>query len=308
MSHLLIDCLLAPARTGTLSPMDWESLVSQGQAAGLLGKLLALLETSGQLEQVPPAPRRHLEWARAVSASQGRAVRWEVDCLRRALADLDQPFILLKGAAYVMAGLPAATGRLFGDVDILVARGELAKAEALLLRHGWAGTKMDAYDQRYYRDWMHEIPPLLHGERGTVVDVHHGLLPLTARLRPDPERLRCAARPIPGEDGLWVLSPTDMVLHAACHLFHEGEFHRGLRDLSDLDSLLRHFGLEPGFWSGLAPRARELNLARPLHYALRYSQRLLATPVPPSVLRDTDAPPALLAPMMDCLFLSALQP
>lgn len=310
MGNLLLDCLLAPERSASLSPEDWESLISQGQATGLLGKILATLEASGQLDQVPPAPRRHLEWTRVVSESQRRAVRWEVACLGRALSELEQPFILLKGAAYVMAGLPVAEGRLFGDVDILVAREELAKAEVLLERHGWLGIKQDTYDQRYYRAWMHELPPLRHRERGTVVDVHHGLLPLSARLKPDPKPLLQAARPISGENGLWTLAPVDMVLHAACHLFHEGEFHRGLRDLTDLNSLLRHFGSEPDFWTGLLPRARALNLSRPLYYALRYCRHLLATPVPPAVLREleTDAPPVLLAPLMDRLFLCALGP
>jgi hypothetical protein len=310
MGKLLMNCLLTTERSTSLSPADWESLISQGQAAGLLGKILATLEASGRLDQVPPAPRRQLEWTRAVSESQRRAVRWEVACLRRALSELEQPFILLKGAAYVMAGLPVAEGRLFGDIDILVAREELPAAEALLERHGWLGIKQDAYDQRYYREWMHELPPLRHGERGTVVDVHHGLLPLTARRKPEPILLRQAAQPILGEDGLWTLAPVDMVLHAACHLFHEGEFHRGLRDLTDLDSLLRHFGGEPNFWPELVPRARALNLSRPLYYALRYCRHLLATPVPLAVLRDaeTDAPSALLAPLMDRLFLCALGP
>ncbi len=309
MADPLIACLLAPERAAGLSLRQWESLLGRGQAAGLLGKLLVALEASGRLDDLPPGPRRHLEWTRLVMESQERAVRWEVECLRRTLAELEQPFILLKGAAYVMAGLPAARGRLFGDVDILVAREELAQAESLLERHGWAGIKLDAYDQRYFREWMHELPPLRHGERGTVLDVHHGLLPLTARLKPDAELLCRAARPIPGQEGLWTLAPLDMVLHAACHLFHEGEFHRGLRDLSDLDSLLRHFGSEPGFWTGLVPRARQLDLARPLHYALRYSARLLATPVPAEVLEDSEAdgPPRPLAPLMDPLFQRVLR-
>ncbi|MDD5297811.1 MAG: nucleotidyltransferase family protein [Rhodocyclaceae bacterium] len=308
VDSLLIECLLSPERAATLAPAEWESLVCQGQAAGLLGRLLVALESSGRLEQVPPAPRRHLEWTRVVIESQKRAVRWEADCLRRALADLEQPFVLLKGAAYVLAGLPAAQGRLFGDVDILVAREELATAEALLERHGWVGAKPDAYDQRYFRDWMHELPPLRHGARGTILDVHHGLLPVTARLKPDADRLRRAARPIPGEEGLWTLAPVDMVLHAACHLFHEGEFQRGLRDLMDLDSLLRHFGSEPGFWADLIPRAREMDLGRPLHYALRTSACLLATPIAPEVLEasNADGPPALLASLMDQLFLRVL--
>jgi hypothetical protein len=31
---------------------------------------------------------------------------------------------------------------------------------------GWAATHHDAYDQRYYRQWMHELPPMQPYARG----------------------------------------------------------------------------------------------------------------------------------------------
>ena len=44
-----------------------------------------------------------------------------------------------------------------------------------------ATTHHSAYDQRYYREWMHELPPLLHVRRQTALDVHHAIAPETAR-------------------------------------------------------------------------------------------------------------------------------
>jgi hypothetical protein len=177
------------------------------------------------------------------------------------------------------------------------------------MQGGWAGQHHDAYDQRYYRQWMHELPPLRHIRRASVLDVHHALLPETAPLRPDPARLLAAARALPGEPGLKVLAPEDMVLHSAAHLFC-GEFGHGLRELFDLHRLLLHFGAEPHFWTALPARARELQLARPLFYALRYTRRLLGTTVPEHVLcAAADASPrrALLA-LMDAAFERALLP
>jgi len=88
------------------------------------------------------------------------------------------------------------------------------------------------------------------------------------------------------EGGLRVLSPAHMVLHAAAHLFHDGEIAGAIRDVVDLDRLLRHFGEEEKFWDELSREARELNLTRPTYYAVRYSQRLLNTPVPREALAD----------------------
>jgi hypothetical protein len=240
-----------------------------------------------------------------------QAVRFEVDCIQAALRPTGLPLILLKGAAYTMAGLRAGAGRLYGDIDILVPKARLDEVESALMLHGWATTHHDDYDQRYYRAWMHELPPMQHVRRRSNIDVHHAILPETAPVRPDPEQLRACARPLPGMPGLAVLAPHDMVLHSAVHLFFDGEFEQhGLRDLVDLHRLLTEFGAQPGFWDGLAARAYAMQLARPLFYALRYTSRLLGTAVPAEVhaaLRDAAPNPVLLW-LMDRLFARVLLP
>jgi len=289
---------------------QWEALVRQARSANLLSRLAALLEDQGLLEQVPAAPRAHLEAARVISQAQEEAVRREVANICKALARTGADIVLLKGAAYLFAGLPAARGRVFSDIDILVPSVALAEVEAALMRHGWATTHHNAYDQRYYRRWMHELPPMRHVSRQTVLDVHHAILPPTARLKPDSAKLLAASRPVAGERHLRLLAPADMVLHSAAHLFLNEELGSGLRDLADLDSLLRHFGREAGFWDELTARAGELDLARPLYYALRYSKQILETPVAPQALQAADSgrPSVLLRRLMDALFLRALQP
>jgi len=149
-----------------------------------------------------------------------------------------------------------------------------------------------------------------HARRGNSIDVHHAILPETAPVRPDPARLRASARPIPGEPHLATLSPADMVLHSAVHLFFDGEFDKGLRDLVDLHRLLTQFGQAPGFWEALPARARELELGRPLFYALRYCPRLLGTVVPPAAQAAvaSEGPNAALLWLMDRLFARALLP
>jgi hypothetical protein len=57
-------------------------------------------------------------------------------------------------------------------------------------------------------------------------------------------------------------------------------------------------------------RAAELDLERPLYYALRHAVRLLNTPVPADVLREAEIgrPPIALRCLMDAILLRALQP
>jgi hypothetical protein len=172
-------------------------------------------------------------------------------------------------------------------------------------------THHDAYDERYYRTWRHELPPMVHLRRGNAIDVHHTILPETAPVRPDPALLLAAARPIPGEQGalgVYTLCPHDMFLHSAVHLFFGGEFDQGLRDLFDLHRLALHFDNEPGFCDGLMARVDALELTRPLFYALRYITCIFGTPVPSATLAAAApfGPTRLLLPLLDALFLHAL--
>jgi hypothetical protein len=127
---------------------------------------------------------------------------------------------------------------------------------------------------------------------------------------PDPAKLLAAACPVEGEPGLAVLAPADMVLHSATHLFFERRARQGYARPARSALAAGRIRRPPGFWDSLVPRARELQLERPLFYALRYSRRLLATAVPQAVLDDAGhhAPNPAMLWLMDRLFGRALLP
>ena len=306
----VIAALRDPISTLACGLPVWEALIAQARSAGVLGKLAKRLQKADALSSIPPAPRSHLVSALAQAEAQRSGVKREIEHLRDALSEIECDVVLLKGSAYLAAGLVASEGRMFNDIDILVPRSHLNQVEAALMLHGWATTHLDAYDQRYYREWTHELPPMRHMTRGTTVDVHHAILPITARLHPDSRKLLAAATPITGDARFRVLAPTDMVLHSATHLFHNEELGEGLRDLADLDALLREFHDRETFWSTLVARGAELELALPLYYALRYTTQLLGTPVPSAVVDGAAraAGRSSAMPIMDNLFMRALRP
>lgn len=305
----LIESLRNPDSIGALAVNQWDELIPQARRALLLGRLFHL--TAPEPEVGGPAAQAswHLESADVVSQGQVQTINREVKELLKVGALLRAPIILLKGAAYVKTGLPCHLGRYFSDIDILFDRSLLKSAESVLSLHGWRSTETEAYNVRYFREWMHEIPPLRHYKRGTTLDVHHTILPPTAKYSPDPDKIINAAIEI--VPGLKVLCPEDMVIHSATHLFHEGELEHGLRDLVDIHELLQHFGgNEPGFWQRLVPRAIELDLVHPLYYGLHYAQEILGTSIPANVMRDVmkGAPGMIMRPIMDWLFIRALRP
>ncbi|MGR6330074.1 nucleotidyltransferase domain-containing protein [Sphingomonas sp. XXL09] len=248
---------------------DWTGLIATARAEQLVGTL------AWRLHGLPLPEPVALLLAEARAAAEGarRTALWEAEMARRALAPLGCPVVLLKGTAYVAAGLMAGQGRSIGDLDILVPRGSLDAVEAASLAAGWEWVKPDPYDDAYYRRWMHELPPLIHRERDRMIDVHHTILPLTARITPDAEALVAAAQPL--ANGLLVLSAQDMICHAAAHLFADGDLTGGLRNLWDIHCLLTEFGSD-----GLADRAARHGLDVSVRRAARHAAGLFGTDIP----------------------------
>jgi Uncharacterised nucleotidyltransferase len=217
--------------------------------------------------------------------------------------------VLLKGTAYAAAGLPCAAGRQIGDLDILVARDDLDRAEVALLAAGWEWVKSDPYDDAYYRNHMHELPPLIHKDRDRMIDVHHTILPLTHRVKPDASAMMRTAAILPGT-GRWreategpdagvcsastlfapdsdpsdpcgatspfrggfnVLSPADMLIHCAAHVMADGDLAGGLRNMWDLYWLASQQRSE---WAELCLRAQHHGLERTVVRAGRVAEHL----------------------------------
>ncbi len=277
---LLLEILRQPQQVSSLNPDDWDLLIRQARSSDLLGRIWREIEQSGLEEWVPDAPKRHLQAAKLIVERQHDAVRREIAYIDEAMRAANLQAVLLKGAAYVASGKALATGRTFSDVDILVDSCDLAATETALSIFGWQPVKQTAYDEAYYRKWMHEIPPLLHVKRNTTLDLHHSILPPTARIKVNTQGLREGNVLVEGCTNLYVLQDADMLLHSATHLFHEGELPHGLRDLHDLHLMFEEFGASQSFWGHLLIRARYLGLTVPLGHAVRYSQRLFHSEFP----------------------------
>jgi hypothetical protein len=298
-----------PRGASELREADWDDVVRVGRGARLLGALAARIDALDERPAIPECVRAHLVSERAVARHRAAMAAFELREIARTLAPLGVPLVALKGAAYLLQGLPHASGRLFADVDVMVPRAALARVEPALLAAGWEMPDLHPYDLAYYRRWAHELPPLRSPVRGVEIDVHHALLPLTSRLQPDPQALFARALPVTASP-YRVLCPEDQVLHASVQLFHDSDCTGKLRELADIDGLLREFARIPGFGLRLADRAVELGLTRPLWYALRYAPPLLGTPVDPALHRalQAAAPPAAAREIMDALLARALLP
>lgn len=273
-AQVLVNALRDPQMVQSLDGKSWTDLISMARAESLIGSLAHRLADIAVPDQVQPILQDAIE---AADLARLQAL-WEADCARRALDGLGKKVVLMKGTAYVAADLDAGIGRSIGDLDIMLSKEALPDAEAALLDAGWEWVKPDPYDDQYYRDHMHELPPMIHRDRDRMIDVHHTTLPLTAKPTPNAQAMLDAAVKL--DSGLYVMAPADMVLHSVAHLFADGDMAGGLRNLLDIDRLVRQFAdADEEFWTILGVRAELHQLVPHLARALRLAARLYDTPI-----------------------------
>jgi hypothetical protein len=288
-----LAALREPELAARWSLGEWERVIRLARRLRLLGRLAEALASAGLLDAVPEPAARHLVGERRRARFRTRGLTWAAERVATALGDAAYPRVLLKGAAYIAQELPIGRGRLPSDLDILVPRESIADAQQRLKAAGWREPMLDDHDRRYYHEWSHEVPPMRHRDHGLELDLHHNILPPVARVKVDAALLLAAAHPLRGTAwrGWHVLGPLDQVLHSATHLFHDADLTDRVRDLADLDALLRAGAAREGdaFWPALAARARETGLTAPLALTLWLLPPWFGTPIPPSAQRAAAA-------------------
>jgi Uncharacterised nucleotidyltransferase len=287
--QLLLNAFKAPDAVLHWSAAEWTAAFSMARRELVLGHLAAELEAAELTLKLPERAQTQLQDGLRFAAHSHLQARHDALYFAQILKPLECPIVVLKGSAYVLADQPASAGRQAGDLDVLVPRSWLAAVEKCLAEHGWNVAHKSDYDDQYYRNYMHELPPIVHNDKSCVLDLHHSILPMTSRLAPNPTELLAAAQDVENTEfgtGLKILSREDQILHSATHLFYDGDLTGGLRNLHDVHRLIRVCAHNPIFWSTLIARAKLHQLNLPLFYALRYAHMYLNTPVPADIMQQ----------------------
>lgn len=291
--QLLLNAIINPDILIQYDSKEWELVLRLARKVKLLGFLAVELERRKLMSTIPVRAVNQLRSSLIRVKKQQQLAFWELDRINWALKSIQIPIIVLKGVAYRLAELPAAEGRFFVDLDILIPKGNLNQVEKILLKEGWKHREISAYDEHYYRAWSHEIPALIHQERETEIDIHHTISPITSKITIDSCLLIDAA--ITTQSGHKILNPTDMVLHCAVNLFQNNDLIDNLRDLLDLHDELQFFGRQdPVFWDKLIKRANQLRLGRPLYYGIQYSRLIFQTAIPQNTEQRLIQKPSLI--------------
>lgn len=277
----IISIYLHPKKALNLTPQQWQVFIWVARKELMLARFQYLFETAGIFSQLPDYAQHHLTNAKIIAEKQDSQVFYEAHQLLNCVGFESQYKVFLKGAGYTLSGQSAGAGRVYSDIDLLVEKNALAEAEQALSLNGWTSEPLTDYDTQYYRQWTHEIPPLRHPTRGTLLDLHHNILPPISGRAPKISVLLNEV--ITTERGFQVLSPPAMCLHSMIHLFFNEEINHGFRDLADLDLIIRQNGSED-FWQALLQLSKQTQFNDILAIAVYFLSEILQTPIPNQVL------------------------
>jgi hypothetical protein len=269
---VLMSAVMSPAAAQAFDAPTWDLVIRTARRARLLGTLAARVASVRSV--IPPErASRLLEAAAIESRFRHAKVRYLLATIAPVVSRSASTVLLLKGAAYVMQSRAVAAGRMPADVDVLVPKADLQAVESALLDAGWQYDAIDPYDDRYYRRWSHELPPMRAAGQALELDLHHAILPPYGRVRPSIAQLLDASEPIAGHP-FRALCATDQILHVAAHLFQDGDCANRLRDLVDFDALFAEAASVGGadvVADALIQRARNFGLTQALAYTASFA-------------------------------------
>jgi hypothetical protein len=267
--------------------VDWPAVIRRASPHGMLPLLArhALALPRGTLPEPVRADLRE-RFERNAHDNLGRAR--ELVRLMRALDAARIPALAFKGATLALAAYGSLALRRFVDLDVLVARRDLAAATRVLAATGYApagGSGLTAVQQAVFLRFIHALP-FGRADGRVKVDLHWEVQIRMLAVAFDTARLLERAVPVPMAGGtVATLSPEDLLLVLCAHgAKHRWERLAWICDVAEVVN--RHPALD---WPRVLAEAAALGIRRMLHLGLFLAGELLAAAVPPPLARHAAA-------------------
>jgi hypothetical protein len=246
---------------------------------GLAPLLFKRLKKSDARASVPADAWERLRLAYFASAGRNMRLYRELRTVLRCLRSSGIKVIVLKGAYLAETVYGNVALRPMCDVDLLVPRAELPRAQAVLLDMG--GVQRQSEDNELCDTTRLHLPQFVI--RDLVIEIHSTIASPTGPVGIDAAGLWDRAHPalIAGVEVL-ALSPEDLLLHLCLHFCYQ---HRlaGLRFFCDIAETIHHYRGEMD-WPQVVDRAREWGASRYVGLTLYLAGSMLDAGLPDDVL------------------------
>lgn len=302
----LLSCLKAkPAPSGAGAPpavseTDWAELLEQSSRHGVTPLLYHRLKTIHKDILIPPETTGTLRQAYLENAARNIRLYHNLGEVLKRFHDQAIPVIALKGAHLAERVYENRALRFMGDLDLLVKKDFLTKADALLIEMGCTPNEQNRIVGPDNNEFVYVMP-----KRDVSLEIHWSLLSPLFPFSIDTEGLWERARPacIAGIE-VAVFCPEDLLLHLCIHAGCTHGFEPGLKLFCDINEILQRNpdGLD---WEILQRRSREWGVNKCVYLTLKLTGELLGTVLPTAVmeaLRPDDFDERFIALARDQIF------
>lgn len=283
--HPFLMGLVGGSDPGTLLPLapgslDWEEVVREAHAQGLIPLLYRSLKGSEMGRELPVGVADRLEAQFFGVAARNMLLAAELKEILRAFEDQRLPCAPLRGLALAEALYGDITARPMGDLDLLVQKEDLPRVARILRELGFREidrrpgfAQAFSYSLEFFKD--------RHG--WIIVEPHWTITypPFADRVDMEGVWERCARGRVVGVEA-WLLGREDVLLNLCLHLAHR-DGSAPLLWFFELDRLLRR-EQDAIDWSRVLSVASQAKQGALLFRALGRVKALFDTPIPDPVL------------------------
>lgn len=277
-----LSTLLNSVAPPVLSPAEWDVLLPELRTEYLTPFVYARLRSTPVWRELPEPVRQALADDFQTHSLRTYLMQAELAAIVDALAAVDVPVMVLKGAALgpLVYGSPAE--RPIGDLDLLIPASRLERARAALERRGYHASGL-YWLTRWQQRYRAELPMVCQApdRQGMLVELHWSLVELPYYIETIPmDEIWQAAQPAADLPGAFTPDPATLLLHSCAHwALHHSQEHP-LRWLLDIDRLVRWDRLQ---WDIALEQAARWRLQRALRTLVQQAEEELGTPVPPAI-------------------------
>ncbi|MCI5146342.1 MAG: hypothetical protein D3923_12645, partial [Candidatus Electrothrix sp. AR3] len=253
----LLHCLCEESdasRLERLTPPDWRDLMQQARRHAVLYFLYHRLKTQNLDRHIPADILQTVRTGYFECAWKNNNLYSELSKILKALQSKGIPVILLKGVYLAKTVYSNIALRSMGDIDLLIRKPDLLKAEKTLLELGYRSGRKGDIETACEK--QNHLPPL-RKQNSSPVELHWNIEWPTAPFTIDVEGLWERAQPvsIAGVEVLG-LSPEDLLLHLCLHTSYRHLYKNGLRSFCDMRETIRYYRNEID-WEQVGLRAHE---------------------------------------------------
>jgi signal peptidase I len=290
--RLLLGCARTEMDEGTIKEvwdllkgeLDWGYLIAAAVRHAIPQLLYHNLKALGTERVVPPGVLGRLERMYYANALRHLRFSQALEDVLGAFKEIGIKAIILKGMALATQVYPVAALRQCGDIDVLVEKEDLLRAEEALLGLGYTAQCKSHVEKRFGQQPHHLS--YLKDEGRIGLEVHWDLAPQPHPFFLPLSELWARAEPFRvGSVEVLALEPVDLLIHLSLHTVSAFYFlwvpGIDLRHLCDIAEMTQVYLIH---WDKLITRAWRYRTTRNLYIALYLARRMLQARVPQHVL------------------------